>query len=96
MITIYSMPTCPDCIGVEAEVKGNPDYQVINIGEHVRNLKAFMRLRDNSPIFDEARRNGSIGIPCFVLSDGTVTLSPAEAGITATSAPSCSLDGKGC
>lgn len=96
MITIYSMPTCPDCISVEAQVQGNPEYQIVNIGEHVRNLKAFMRLRDGSPIFDEARRQGSIGIPCFVLADGTVTLSPEQAGLSSDQASSCSLDGKGC
>ena len=47
--------------------KGNKD---------VRDLKAFLKLRDYSPIFTSAKAQGAAGIPCFVLEDGTVTLSP--------------------
>ena len=81
MIRIYGMHTCPDCACIEEQVRDNDGYRIIDIGEHVRNLKAFLRLRDSSPVFDEALRNGSIGIPCFVLEDGRVTLSPEEAGL---------------
>ena len=81
MIRIYGMHTCPDCACIEEQVRNNDGYEIIDIGEHVRNLKAFLRLRDSSPVFDEARRNGSIGIPCFVLEDGRITLSPEEAGL---------------
>lgn len=81
MIRIYGMHTCPDCACIEGQVRDNDGYEIIDIGEHVRNLKAFLRLRDSSPVFNEARRNGSIGIPCFVLEDGRVTLSPEEAGL---------------
>ena len=98
MIKIYGMKTCPDCVQVEEKVKGDSRYQVIDIGEHVRNLKEFLRLRDNHPAFDRARKAGYAGIPCFVLDDGTVTLDPEAAGIslTPTDAPACSLDGTGC
>lgn len=97
MITIYSMPTCPDCASVEAQVKGNPNYEIIDIGTHVHKLKAFLKLRDNSPVFDEAKRNGWAGIPCFVLEDGTITLDPEKAGIRVIpDAPTCSIDGKSC
>ncbi len=98
MIKIYGMKTCPDCMAVEEQVKGDSRYQVIDIGEHVRHLKAFLQLRDNSPAFAEAKRMGYAGIPCFVLEDGTVTLNPEKAGIrpAATDAPSCRLDGSGC
>ncbi|WP_294160677.1 hypothetical protein [uncultured Selenomonas sp.] len=70
MIKIYGMPSCPDC-------------QVIapDIGSDVHVMKEFLRLRDTSPVFDEAKKNGSIGIPCFVLEDGTVTLDPKDAGL---------------
>ena len=64
------MATCPDCFQVKEQLKDNPKYKLIDIGEHVRNLKEFMRLRDASPAFDDARRNGYIGIPCFVAEDG--------------------------
>lgn len=99
MIKIYGMKTCPDCMAVEEQVKGDARYEVIDIGEHVRNLKAFLHLRDNSPVFDDAKRNGYAGIPCFVLEDGSVTLNPEEAGLS-SDAPqtgsSCRIDGSGC
>lgn len=98
MIKIYGMKTCPDCAFVDEQVKGNDRYEVIDIGEHVRNLKAFLTLRDNNPVFDDAKKHGYAGIPCFVLEDGRVTLTPEEAGLKSQEAGalSCSLDGKGC
>lgn len=98
MIKIYGMKSCPDCVAVEAEVKGDSRYEVIDIGEHVAHLKAFLRLRDQHDIFDNAKKMGYAGIPCFVLEDGTVTLSPEEAGIgrPQSDASACNLDGSGC
>ena len=83
MIKIYSMPSCPDCRNVEEQIAGLDGYEVIDIGSHVRLLKEFLRLRDSNPAFDDARRGGYIGIPCFVLEDGRVTLKPEEAGLKA-------------
>lgn len=98
MIKIYGMPSCPDCSYVEEQVKGDARYEVINIGEHILSLKEFLRLRDREPIFDSAKAHGYAGIPCFVLEDGTVTLSPEEAGLRSRPAEgaACSLDGTGC
>ena len=98
MIKAFVMPTCPDCTKVIERVKDNPEYLIIDIGAHVRNLKEFLFLRDNDPVFDAAKRYGFAGIPCFVLDDGTVTLSSLEAGIGAKSSEgsSCRIDGSGC
>ena len=49
------MQTCPDCEYVEKQVEGNPNFEVIDIGKHVRNLKQFLKLRDTNPAFDERR-----------------------------------------
>ena len=46
MIKMYVMQTCPDCEYVEKQVEGNPNFKVIDIGKHVRNLKEFLKLRD--------------------------------------------------
>ena len=43
------MATCPGCFEVKAMLSGNQDFEIIDIGEHVRNLKEFIRLRDTSP-----------------------------------------------
>mgnify|MGYP001639234972 FL=1 len=98
MIKIYGMKSCPDCVAVDRQVDGDSRYQVIDIGEHVSLLKEFLRLRDNSPVFDEAKKKGYAGIPCFVLEDGTVTLNPEEAGLKSgrPEPTSCRIDGSGC
>ena len=99
MIKIYGMETCPDCTYVEEQIKGNANYEVIDIGLHVKDLKAFLKLRDNNAVFDEAKKVGAAGIPCFVLEDGTVTLTPEDAGLKSrpiSEGATCSLDGTGC
>ena len=97
MTKVYVMSTCPDCFEVKARLSDNPDFEIIDIGEHVRNLKAFIRLRDTSPAFDSVKANGSIGIPCFVNEDGQISFD-ADTFIMGGLAPGafCSIDGKGC
>lgn len=101
VITVFGMPSCPDCSSVERQIEGNPSFQFVNIGEHIRYLKAFMKIRDMSPVFDDAKKNGSVGIPCFVLEDGMITLNPEKVGLAANqpepaSGAACRLDGSGC
>ena len=99
MIKIYGMQTCPDCTYVEEQVKGNSRYEIIDIGQHVRNLKEFLKLRDHTPVFDAAKKSGAAGIPCFVLEDGTVTLTPEDAGLQSrpvSEGATCYIDGSGC
>ena len=83
------MDTCPDCVYVKEQIKNDDRYEI----------KEFLRLRDTSPVFDEAKKNGAAGIPCFVLEDGTVTLVPEDAGLQSRPIEDgavCSLDGSGC
>lgn len=103
MIKIYVMETCPDCTAVKAQAEGDSRYELIDIGKHVRNLKEFLRLRDKNAAFDVMRRVGSVGIPCFVLEDGTVTFKAEKAGLSleqleeaAVEGAACNLDGTGC
>ena len=41
-------------------------------------LRTYLALRESSPLYESVRENGSIGIPAFVLEDGTVTLDLAD------------------
>ena len=86
MIKIYSMNTCPDCIYVEEQIQGDDRYEIIDIGSHVKYLKEFLRIRDNNPVFNKAKKVGAAGIPCFVL----------EASRPITEGMSCNIDGSGC
>ncbi len=98
MIKIYSMPTCPDCQAIEEQIEGNLNFQIIDIGSHVKHMKEFLRLRDTHPVFEKSRREGYVGIPCFILEDGTITLKPKDVGLVKRSdmAQACGIDGKGC
>ncbi len=99
MIKMYVMQTCPDCEYVEKQVEGNPNFEIIDIGKHVRNLKAFLDLRDSSPVFEEAKAVGDIGIPCYVREDGSITLYSKEVGLESRPdnyGAACSIDGRGC
>ena len=102
---MYVMKSCPYCAHVEQQVAGNPEFEVIDIGSHVAKLKAFLALRDNHPAFAEARAEGDVGVPCYVLPDGRVTLMSADVGLeplpddepattTDAAADSCAIGGK--
>lgn len=83
MITIYGMPSCPDCAYLDSQIAGSDRFKMIDIGEKSSNLKEFLKIRDTSAVFDSIRGTGAIGIPCFVREDGSVTLTPGEVGLKA-------------
>lgn len=62
MIKIYEMGTYPDCTYVKEQVKGNDLYKVIDISRHVKDLKAFLKLRDHNPVFNVVKSVGAVGI----------------------------------
>jgi len=76
MLKIYGSMLCPDCQNCRADLdKKQIPYEYLDFGRDLKALKEFLALRDGSPLFDEAREKGSIGIPCIVREDGSVTLS---------------------
>ena len=82
MIKIYGLKTCPYCDYIKEKIVGQEDkFQYIDIGTHVRNMHEFMDLRDNRPEFDHSKEIGDIGIPAFLLEDGSITLDPAKVGL---------------
>lgn len=91
------MKTCPYCEYVEKQVAGNKSFKVIDIGSHVKYMHEFLNLRDHNPVFDEAKQTGDVGIPCYVLEDGTVTLNSRDVGLEPMpDGPACNIDGTGC
>lgn len=92
------MKTCPYCSFLEGQIAGNNRFKIIDIGENVRYMQAFLKLRDNNSVFDNAKRVGDIGIPCFLLENNEVTLKPEDVGLVEydPNTPTCTIDGKGC
>ena len=80
VITVYGTHTCPDCSFIEDQIKDDDGFRFVDIGSHVKNLKAFMALRDSDPVFNSVKNKG-IGIPAFVHEDVTVTLIPEDVGL---------------
>lgn len=76
------------------QIKGREnEFEYINIGENIRHMGAFTRLRDKKPAFDHSKEIGDVGIPAFVLEDGTVTLDPAVVGLIEYGTPdACSIE----
>lgn len=97
MIKVYGLPTCPYCDYIEEQIKDRKGFIYINIGKNIKDLHDFLLLRDSRPEFDEYKKIGDVGVPCFVREDGSITLEPSEVGLHSLSEKtSCRIDGKGC
>lgn len=42
----------------------------MDITESMGNLKIFLKFRDAHPFFDQAKKNGSVGIPTIMINNG--------------------------
>ena len=79
MLKIYGSMQCPDCTGCRADLdRAGVDYEYLDFGASLKYLKEFLAIRDENPMFDQVREKGSIGIPCILREDGTVTFSWEE------------------
>ena len=93
MITVYVMESCADCAHVKEQLKGNPHFNIVDIGQHVRSLKSFLHLRDTRTEFTTIKARGAIGIPCFVQEDGKITFELDNIHIEETSGSiACSIN----
>ena len=77
---VYGAQICIDCRNYRAIQKARGfEAEYVEIIENTTNLKEFLTIRDNDPLFEAVRANGGIGIPLFVKEDGTKTLDINEA-----------------
>ena len=97
MIKIYGMPSCPYCAYVHQQIIGREnEFEYIDIGENIRNMSAFTRLRDTNPVFDRMKAIGDVGIPAFVFEDGRVSIDPADAGLIEYGSPEARSPHRSC
>ena len=74
MLKIFGSPLCPDCVKCKKELEdAGVAFLYLDIGEKLLYLKMFLKLRDESELFDPIRQRGQIGIPCIQREDGTIT-----------------------
>ena len=75
MLKIYGSMQCPDCVECRNDLdKSNVKYEYLDFADSLLNLKEFLTIRDQNPIFDEIKREGKIGIPCIVEDNSLVLL----------------------
>ena len=75
MLKIYGSMQCPDCVECRKDLdKSNVKYEFLDFADSLLNLKEFLTIRDQNPIFDEIKREGKIGIPCIVEDNSSVLL----------------------
>lgn len=75
MLKIYGSMLCPDCVACrKALEEAGIVYTFLDFGESLANLKEFLKIRDQSPLFDQPKQDGKIGIPCILDEKGNLTL----------------------
>lgn len=75
MLKVYGTWLCPDCRGAEYKLnEAGIEFEFVDIFNSTSNMKEFLKLRDNSPVFAEVREAGGIGIPAFVADEQLTTL----------------------
>lgn len=101
-IIMYGAEICPDCVKAKAQLEkaSNIELDYRNITKNTMLLKEFLAYRDHEEIFGPIKEKGKIGIPFFILEDGTKTFEienyidikvfDEESGVN-----TCSIDGKG-
>ena len=73
MIKVYGSMQCPYCVVLRENLdKNNIEYDFAEILDSLRNLKAFLILRDTEPVFDHLKAINDIGVPALVDEDGKV------------------------
>ena len=73
---IYGSLLCPDCVQCCKDLdEAGKAYTFCDFADDLAHLKAFLKIRETEPAFDEIKREGKIGIPCLVREDGTISLS---------------------
>ncbi len=79
MLKIYGSMLCKDCVDCVRELSdAGVAFEFLDFARELRFLREFMNLRDRESCFDPVKAGGTIGIPCIVREDGTVSLSWKE------------------
>lgn len=74
-VTVIGSHLCPDtlyALNKLSEAKAEIEFK--NLSASLPDLKAYLALRDQEELYQAVKAGGGIGIPCFILEDGTKTL----------------------
>ena len=69
-VTVIGSHLCPDTLyALNKLVEAKADITFQNLSASLPDLKAYLALRESSPVFEGPKAKGSLGIPCFVRED---------------------------
>ncbi len=101
-IIMYGTELCPDCVEAKYQLAkhSNIELEYRNITEQISTLKEFLAYRDHEAMFESMKENGKVGIPFFLLEDGSKTFELSDIidisdNISERVVSQCSIDGKG-
>lgn len=70
---LYGTPLCHDCIDAFERLKNAEiSYDYVEITESMPQMKEFLHLRDNRDEFIDIKKEGYVGVPCFLLDDDSI------------------------
>jgi glutaredoxin-related protein len=101
-IIMYGSEICPDCVEAKEQLKDSTEIELDyrDITKTTTLLKEFLSYRDHEAMFAPVIEGGRIGIPFFILEDGTKTFDISDyvdlkKSDSERAVNSCSIDGKG-
>mgnify|MGYP003591525669 FL=1 len=78
-VTMIGSHLCPDTFAaMSALLAAGVEVSYKDILSCHADLKTYLKLRDTNKIYAEIRGTDMLGIPCFILEDGNITLNLAE------------------
>lgn len=74
-VTVVGSHLCPDTLyALNKLVEAGAEITFKNLSASLPDLKVYLKLRDEEPMYEKVKASGGIGIPCFLLEDGTKTM----------------------
>ena len=73
-VTVIGSHLCPDTLyALNRLSEAGAEIDFKNLSASLSDLKAYLALRQDSPVYADIRENGGIGIPCVIVDAGTAT-----------------------
>ena len=74
-VTVIGSHLCPDTLyALNKLVEAGTEIEFKNLSASLPDLKAYLALRDTEAMYEQVKAGGGIGIPCFILEDGSKTM----------------------
>ena len=74
-VTVVGSHLCPDTLyALNKLTEAGIEMDFKNLSASLPDLKVYLGLRDTEPMYEKVKAGGGIGIPCFILEDGTQTM----------------------